>query len=44
MENNGARAFLYNPWTGKQRDSRDVGSDPFGHAIADLSKPLLAAD
>lgn len=29
----GPTAFLYNPFTGKVRDARDVGSDPFGHAI-----------
>ena len=35
---NGERAFLYNPWTGKKRDSRDVGSDPFGQLIDDKTK------
>lgn len=29
----GKSAFLYNPWTGKKRDARDVGSDPFGLLI-----------
>lgn len=34
---NGDRAFLYNPWTGEQRNSRDVGSDPFGLLIDDAA-------
>lgn len=29
----GQTAWLFNPWTGKRRDARDVGSDPFGLAI-----------
>lgn len=31
----GKTAFLYNPWTGKMRDARDIGSDPFGFLIMD---------
>jgi len=29
----GETAFLFNPFTGKRRDPRDVGSDVFGHLI-----------
>lgn len=29
----GTVAWLFNPWTGKIRDARDVGSDCFGYAI-----------
>ncbi len=29
----GLTAWLYNPWTGKQRDPRDIGSDVTGVAI-----------
>lgn len=30
---NGESAWLFNPWTGKRRDARDVGSDTFGRLI-----------
>jgi len=33
MEYHGDVAWLYNPWTGKQRDPKDIGSDVFGVAI-----------
>lgn len=29
----GTAAWLYNPWTGKLRDARDIGSDVFGFLI-----------
>lgn len=29
----GKVAWLYNPYTGRQRDARDIGSDVFGHLI-----------
>ena len=29
----GEVAWLYNPYTGKKRDARDIGSDVFGHLI-----------
>ena len=29
----GSVAWLFNPFTGKRRDARDVGSDCYGHAI-----------
>lgn len=29
----GTVAWLYNPWTGKHRDPRDIGSDVNGLAI-----------
>jgi hypothetical protein len=32
-EREGKTAWLFNPWTGTQRDARDIGSDPFGHLI-----------
>ena len=32
-EYNGEKAWLVNPWTGRNRDARDVGSDTFGHLI-----------
>ena len=37
-EYHGRVAWLYNPWTGKQRDLLDVGSDVFGELIAPFSK------
>lgn len=30
----GQVAWLYNPWTGKPRDARDIGSDCFGFLIS----------
>lgn len=29
----GSVAWLFNPFTGKRRDARDVGSDCYGYAI-----------
>lgn len=29
----GAAAWLFDPWTGRRRDARDVGSDVFGLLI-----------
>lgn len=29
----GKVAWLYNPWTGKHRDPRDIGSDVLGYLI-----------
>lgn len=29
----GQVAWLYNPWTGEQRDARDIGTDVLGFAI-----------
>jgi hypothetical protein len=29
----GRVAWLYNPWTGRPRDPRDIGTDTFGHGI-----------
>jgi hypothetical protein len=37
----GTVAWLFNPWTMSNRDARDIGSDPFGHAIVSPGgKPL----
>jgi hypothetical protein len=35
-EHHGKVAFLYNPYTGKLRDARDIGSDIYGHLIAPI--------
>jgi len=35
-------AWLYNPWTGKQRDARDVGSDTKGSLIIPPGEPVYA--
>lgn len=32
-EYHGKKAWLFNPWTGGQRDARDVGTDVFGILI-----------
>lgn len=37
-------AFLFNPWTGKQRDAYSVGSDPFGYLIDPDHEELEGAD
>lgn len=37
------RTWFFNPWTGKLRDSRDVFSDPWGHALVHPIDPLKAA-
>lgn len=29
----GKCAWVYNPWTGTQRDARDIGTDTFGQLI-----------
>lgn len=38
-EYHGKVAWLVNPWTGKNRDPKDIGSDPFGHLISDGTAP-----
>ena len=35
-----ATAWLFNPWTGKQRDAGDVGSDTFGQLIIPPEEPI----
>lgn len=30
---NGCTAWLFNPFSGKKRDARDIGSDCFGYGI-----------
>lgn len=30
----GPTAWLFNPWTGKMRDPRDIGTDPHGLLIS----------
>lgn len=40
---NGACAWLFNPWTGDRRDARDVGSDTFGLLIIPPGEPVYAA-
>lgn len=32
-EYHGNVAWMYNPWTGMERDPRDIGSDVLGQAI-----------
>lgn len=32
-EYHGQDAWLFDPWTGKRRDSRDIGTDVLGNAI-----------
>jgi len=34
-EYHGEVAWLFNPWSGHQRTSMDIGSDTFGHLIND---------
>ena len=34
-EYHGLTAWLYNPWTGKERDARDIGSDVDGVLITE---------
>jgi len=36
-------AWLFNPWSGKRRDARDVGSDTLGILIIPPGEPLYAA-
>jgi hypothetical protein len=43
-------AWLFNPWTGRRRDARDVGSDVVGHlivppgeAVVPFSEPIAMA-
>ena len=36
----GETAWLINPWTGKYRDARDIGSDVFGHLIIPPNEPI----
>ena len=35
-------AWLYNPWSGKKRDARDIGTDVFGF-LTDSGEKLYAA-
>jgi hypothetical protein len=39
----GHRAWLFNPWTGKQRDPDDIGSDVHGHLIIPSGEPIYLA-
>ena len=39
---NGLKAWLYNPWTGTQRNAEDVGSDPTGLLILPPGENLEA--
>jgi hypothetical protein len=41
-EFHGQCAWLWNPWTVRLRDARDVGPDPFGHLILDGSEVKAA--
>lgn len=38
-----AKTMLFNPYTGKPRDPRDIASDPEGKLIVDPDEPLRAA-
>ena len=42
-EYHGLDAWLYNPWTGIRRDSRDIASDVLGNGILVESEPALTA-
>lgn len=42
-EYHGDAAWLYNPWTGKKRDPRDIGNDTFGLLIHDNSSAATQA-
>ena len=33
-EYHGPAAWIYNPWTGAMRHAADIGTDVFGHLIA----------
>lgn len=35
--------MLFNPFTGKPRDPRDIASDPAGTLVIDPDEPLIAA-
>lgn len=37
------KTMLFNPYTGKPRDPRDIASDPSGTLMLDPDEPLLAA-
>lgn len=39
----GGLAWLFNPWSGKQRLAGDVGSDTFGQLILPEGEPIFAA-
>ena len=39
----GMTAWLYDPWTGKKRDPRDIGSDVQGLLIVPEGEPVYAA-
>ena len=34
-EYHGIDAWIYNPWTGEERDTRDIGTDVLGAAIVE---------
>ena len=38
----GNAAWIYDPWTGKRRDPRDIGSDPFGLLIVVIEQVIHA--
>ena len=38
----GLTAWLYDPWTGKKRDPRDIGSDVQGLLIIPEGEPVYA--
>ena len=40
----GNAAWLFNPWTGNQRNAGDVGSDPFGHLIVPPGEPVRPSE
>jgi hypothetical protein len=39
----GCAAWVFNPWTGKARDPRDIGSDVFGLLIFPPGEAVKAA-
>ena len=43
-EYHGRVAWLYNPWTGKKRDLRDIGSDVLGELIVPDKVILFKAE
>lgn len=38
----GETVWFYNPWTGKARDARDIGSDTFGRLIIPPGENVVA--
>jgi len=41
-ENHTGVAWLFNPWSGDKRDSRDIGSDVFGHLMVAPGESIKA--